>query len=110
MKIMVRFGDNDFGRLFSALAKLLLPRVVEEDRTLTPTRVAELFNAASPALYELLYWGNCPSVNIPKISAGNVFVDEVVDQKMQTWNQWGNYDAVIIDGEGVGTDETVYLV
>lgn len=116
MKVLVRFkGDNDFGRVLLAFGDLLLARVQRADPVLTSQRIAEWFNAVAPHLYMMLQAREHTEDELKRFSEylqidpDDVYIDKQVDEKMQTWSQWGNYDSVMIDGSD-HAKEKVYTV
>lgn len=118
MKILVRFGDNDFGMVMLTFGDLLLHRVRAED-PLTPEQVAKWFNEVAPVLYEMVQsagrdYGDTPESlattrEYLQIKPADVYVDAAADEKMKTAHRWANADSVMVDGSEYAR-ERVYIV
>lgn len=118
MKILVRFGDNDFATVMRAFGDLLLHRVQAGD-PLTPERVAGWFNEIAPTLYEMVQCAGRDYGDTPEslartraylqIKPADVYVDAAMDEKMETAHQWSNGDSVVVDGSKY-VRERVYTV
>lgn len=109
MKVLVRFGDNDFRSVMQAFGNLLLRRVQAQD-ALTPEKIASWFNEVSYVLYEMAqcsdrYWVPAPTAAdvastraYLQIEPKDVYIDAAVDEKLKTADSWANGDSVLVDG------------
>lgn len=101
MRILIRFGDNDFGNELRVVGWAL--RQAPFTRTCPPTheQVRDLFNTLMPRVvdaYRTLrqMTGGC-ALSYFEIDVEHVYIGQEADEQMQTHNQWGNYDALLVD-------------
>lgn len=104
MKILIRFGDNDFGAVLRAFGELLGRESIWDWNTdfLNKKNIVEWFNAIAPTLYYIVqnrgrYQGGDIVSKYLQIREANVHLNEEVDEQMKTWASWGNGDSVLID-------------
>lgn len=110
MRILIRFGDNDFGKVLQTFGELLLQRVRREQTPPTQKQVADWFNAMGFTLYELVQRDHSCCGLLPEylqIRPSQVFVDGEADAKMKTAQEWANSDSVMVDS---AAHISVYLI
>ena len=112
MKILIRFGDNDFGPVLRSFGALFLA----DGRTWNPERLTEAnivrwFNTTALVLYEMTQahhrkvskteeerLASLKNNNYLTITEDRVVIgDAEVKAWMDRWNEWGNAEAVLID-------------
>lgn len=98
-KILVRFpGDNDFSSVMRRFGELLLMNWNEE--ALKPEVIARWFNNVASTLHEMASWDGTETckrtADYLKITPADVFIDAAVDEKMKTYDSWGNHDSVLV--------------
>ena len=108
MKILIRFGDNDFANTLRAFGELLIlhPHVSYHPDALTKEQIADWWNRVAPVLYEMVQnrgW-DFPTKESLKLTADYlqispdvVFINEEADKQMEDWNSWGNGAALFVE-------------
>ena len=106
MKILIRFPDNDFSgvlRLFGELIRRNHHKGYSHNIELQEDlkgKLVEWFNDVAPTLADML---GCTSTKKDllalylRIAPKDVYINEEVDEKMETYGSWGNADSVLID-------------
>lgn len=103
-KVLVRFpGDNDFHIIMREFGHILLRFEKNSNRhwgtqDYTKGEVAEFFNAVAEPI-DLFFHGKSPyhTPNYLIIKEKDVFINEEVDRKMESYSSWGNGDSVLVD-------------
>lgn len=111
-RVLIRFaGDNDFSWLMLEFGHIIL-RFGEFGRhwvetPATKEEIAELFNRIGWPLYEFFINENFHGhKDYLQIEEQDIFIDNEVDEKMLSYDQWGNGDSVCVDFG----NNTVYIV
>jgi hypothetical protein len=104
--ILIRFGDNDFGKTLRAFADVLSAhRDVYAEGFLTKVKIAELWNTLAPGLYAVAQNGGHYNTGTDvasylRISADSVYLDnEAVDHINDNQGQW-NHSWIYIGLDG----------
>lgn len=104
--ILIRFGDNDFGKTLRAFADVISAhRDVYAEGFLTKDKIAELWNALAPSLYLVAQNGGHYSTGVDmasclRIGADSVCLDdEAIDYINNNQGQW-NYAWIYIGLDG----------
>ena len=107
MKILIRFGDNDFCKVMRAFGELFINPIGSRDwhpERLTKANIVEWFNTIAPTLYRMVqardYVGGLSVAGDKYLSITEErvhFGEEEVAAKMESYASWGNGEAVLID-------------
>lgn len=120
MKILIRFGDNDFSTVLQEFGRVLTTDSSREwnPEKLTKANIVRWFNSLAPVLYEVVQarsytreddQGFNPMEYL-YVTESRVFIGDEVETKMYTWASWGNGDAVLIDFGGPHVPPSVTIV
>jgi len=103
--MLIRFpGDNDYVNPLKKFGALL--QASPRFDGLSKAEVVELFSRLMPPLQAL------STLHEPRpratyeaylvITAEDVYFDEEIEKKLETWTSWGNYDSVLLDWDTAG--------
>lgn len=110
MKILISFGDNDFGTVLKAFGELFVTRAgcPWNPELLTKENIASWFEQVGPVLYEMVQardYGlaqyekgrtHLRAVKYFQLGPEEIFLGTEVDSKMEQYASWGNGAAVLI--------------
>ena len=103
MKILIRFpGDNDFSNVLYKFATLIKDNYPYNKDSLNREDIARQFNTIASTLHEMTCGYKDDEnhkkslANYIKIIESDVYLNEEVDKKMESYSSWGNGDSVLL--------------
>lgn len=106
MRVAILFGDNDFYYTNMAFMKVLAELFYNcrDDRTtVTKEEIVNLFNSLAYQIYMFtthVSHPESPHDHLKKclqINDSRVYLNDEIDKKLETYNQWGNGDFFYVD-------------